>query len=111
MLKLFIVVRADLDPGLQMAQAVHAAVQWVIEDPDLSSVWHKKSNNVVVKHVADEAALLELAAKAEARGCVVEAFKEPDLADATTAVAFVGTGANALLRELPLARFKPALAA
>lgn len=103
MLKLFIVVRADLDPGLQLAQAVHAAVQWVIEDPDLSAVWHRKSNNVVVKHVASEAALLELAAKGEDRGCVVEAFKEPDLAGATTAVAFVGGGANALLRELPLA--------
>lgn len=110
MLKLFIVVRADLDPGLQMAQAIHAAIQWVIEDPDLSSIWHKKSNNVVVKHVPDEAALLELAAKAEDRRCVVEAFTEPDLAGATTAVAIVGSRANALLRELPLARFKLATA-
>jgi peptidyl-tRNA hydrolase len=111
MLKLFIIVRADLDPGLQLAQAVHAAIQWVIEDPDLSSIWHKKSNNVVVKHVADEAALLALAEKAYERGCVVEAFKEPDLDDATTAVAIVGGGANALLRDLPLARFDSARAA
>lgn len=111
MLKLFILVRADLEPGLQMAQAIHAAIQWVIEDPDLSSIWHKQSNNVVVKHVADEAALLELADKAEGRRCVVERFQEPDLAHAVTAVAVVGTGANALLRELPLARFKLAEAA
>jgi peptidyl-tRNA hydrolase len=110
MLKLFIVVRADLDPGLQMAQAVHAAVQWVIEGPDLSSIWHRKSNNVVVKHVPDEAALLALADKAEDRRCVVERFQEPDLANAVTAVAIVGTGANALLRELPLA-FQSARAA
>lgn len=111
MLKLFIVVRSDLDPGLQMAQAIHAAVQWVIEDPDISAIWHEKSNNVVVKHVPDEAALLDLIEQGAARGCVIEAFKEPDLAGATTAVAFVGGGANALLRELPLARFKLAEAA
>lgn len=111
MLKLFIIVRADLDPGLQIAQAVHAAVQWVVEDPDLSHVWHKKSNNVVVKHVKDEVALLDLANKAEARRCVVERFQEPDLANAVTAVAVVGAEANALLRELPLARFKLADAA
>lgn len=105
MLKLFIIVRADLDPGLQMAQAIHAAIQWVMED-ELAALWHKNSNNVVVKHVPDEAALLALAAEGERRGFVVEAFKEPDLADATTAVAIVGSGANAMLRELPLAQFK-----
>jgi len=110
MLKLFIVVRADLDTGLQLAQAVHAAVQWVIEDPDLSSIWHEKSNNVVVKHVSNEDSLLKLAAAGKTKGCAVEAFKEPDLNGATTAVAFVGVGANALLRELPLA-FQPARAA
>ncbi len=102
MQKLYIVVRADLPFGLQMAQAIHAAVQYVIED-ELSAHWYKNSNNVVVKHVSDEAALLELAAKGESRRLVVEAFQEPDLAGATTAVAFVGEGANALLRELPLA--------
>lgn len=103
MLKLFILVREDLPTGLQLAQAIHAAVQWVIEDPDISSLWHKSSNNVVVKHVPHEAALLALAAEGERRRLVVEAFKEPDLAGATTAVAIVGEGANALLRELPLA--------
>lgn len=102
MQKLFIVVREDLPIGLQMAQAIHAAVQWVLED-EFSTHWYKHSNNVVVKHVPDEAALLELVAKAETRRLVVEAFQEPDLAGATTAVAIVGTGANALLRELPLA--------
>lgn len=102
MQKLFIIVREDLPTGLQMAQAIHAAVQWVLGD-ELSAHWYKNSNNVVVKHVPNEAALLELAARAEARRCVVEAFQEPDLAGATTAVAIVGTGANALLRELPLA--------
>lgn len=111
MLKLFILVRADLPTGLQLAQAIHAAVQWVMEDPDMSSLWHKNSNNVVVKHVVDEAALLELAAEGERRGFVVEAFKEPDLADATTAVAIVGSGANAMLRELPLAFELPRAAA
>lgn len=110
MLKLFIVVRADLDPGLQMAQAIHAAIQWVIEDPDLSHIWHRQSNNVVVKHVSNEAALLELADKAEGKTCVVERFQEPDLAGAVTAVAIVGSGANALLRELPLAQFRLAKA-
>ncbi len=84
MQKLFILVRADLPTGLQIAQAIHAAVQWIMED-ELSALWHKNSNNVVVKHVPDEATLLELAAKGEARRCVVEAFKEPDLAGATTA--------------------------
>ncbi len=112
MQKLFIVVRADLPLGLQMAQAIHAAVQYVTEDPhELVKDWYETSNNVIVKHVADEA---ELTALVQDRNyCKVSAsvFGEPNLGGAWTAAAFMGEGANAYLRELPLAQFNLAEAA
>lgn len=110
MQKLFIVVRADLPLGLQMAQAIHAAVQYVLEDShELVRDWYTSSNNVIVKHVASEA---ELSALVHARGGIsAQVFSEPDLAGAWTAAAFMGEGANAYLRELPLAPVQLAAAA
>lgn len=109
MLKLFIVVRADLPIGLQMAQAIHAAVQYVREDPhELTSKWYETSNNVIVKHVPDEQALAKLV---HGYGWQAQVFSEPDLGGAWTAAAFMGEGANAYLRELPLAQLPQALAA
>lgn len=111
MLKLFIVVRADLDLGLQMAQAIHASIQFVFEHPEEAKAWYCTSNNVVVKQVPNEAALAELVQERNFKRTSCQVFGEPDLQGAWTAAAFMGEGANAYLRELPLAPVQLAQAA
>jgi homospermidine synthase len=46
--RLRIVTRADLAPGLQIAQAVHAALAWQAEHPGLGATWMATSNTVAV---------------------------------------------------------------
>ena len=101
--KLFVVVRNDLDPGLQLAQAVHAAVKYALFHEDARR-WHVESNNVAVLQVPDEAALKALTQKVLIKdpGCLVATFEEPDLDHQWTAAAF-GGGAKKLMGSLPLA--------
>lgn len=54
---MYVLVRSDLDPGLQLAQAVHAAVEYTLEHPDDV----RATPNVVVLSVPDEDTLLEWA--------------------------------------------------
>lgn len=67
--KLYVLVRNDLAPGLQMAQAVHAATAFVHLHPDL----YLATPNVVVLSVPDEESLI---AHATPDGVL---FREPDL--------------------------------
>lgn len=121
MQKLFIVVRADLDLGLQMAQVGHAVAQFIHYNPNEYRAWFygpdfkggepAGPNNIVVKHIANEAELLALVSKAASTSMGVASFQEPDLGGQTTAAAFGGPGAQQLLWKLPLARFPQAAAA
>jgi peptidyl-tRNA hydrolase len=101
--KLFVIVRNDLEPGLQVAQAVHAAVKYALSHEDARR-WHKESNNVAVLQVPDEGALKALTQRVLARNpcCLSAIFEEPDLEHQWTAAAF-GDGARKLLGSLPLA--------
>jgi len=101
--KLFVVVRNDLEPGLQLAQAVHAAVKYALSHEDARR-WHEESNNVAVLQVPDEAALKALTHQVLTRdpSCLAVVFEEPDLDHQWTAAAF-GGGAKKLLGSLPLA--------
>lgn len=107
--RLYIAVRADLPPGLQLAQAVHAAFHFHHDHPDLVGPWIVKSNYLVVVAVPDEDALLDLIKEAATRGIARTAVREPDLDDAATAVALEpGRAARRLCAQLPLAlRPKP----
>jgi hypothetical protein len=55
--KLYVLVRQDLSPGLQLAQAVHAAVEYTLAHPDEVA----KTPNVVVLSVRGEDELLDWA--------------------------------------------------
>jgi len=101
--KLFVVVRNDLEPGLQLAQAVHAAVKYALSHEDARR-WHEESNNVAVLQVPDEEALRALTQRVLIKdpGCLVATFEEPDLDHQWTAAAF-GNGAKKLMGSLPLA--------
>lgn len=101
-MKLFLIVRGDLKPGLRAAQLVHAMRAFTEEHPAVDREWFVRSNTVVLKEVPDEAALADLAYQAKAQGVPVSAFHEPDLDDQMTAIT-VGPAGRRLVRDLPLA--------
>lgn len=103
MKKLFIVIRNDLDHGMQLAQAVHAAMLFGYEHRDETAEWIKGANNVIVKRVADEAELKALLTKAGPLYMDISSFQEPDLGGQYTAAALGGHGTQSLLWHLPLA--------
>ncbi len=102
MQKLYIVVRRDLAPGAQCAQACHAMSAFADAFPDAHRQWHRDGQNLVVVTVADETELAQLETKARGLALEFAAFHEPDFADEMTAVALAGD-ARALVSSLPLA--------
>lgn len=90
---LYVVVRADLPVGLQMAQLGHAAYQFGRERPDLDV-----GENIYVLSVPNERELLQLV-QAAVGLCPMTIFHEPDIGNQLTAAAF-GGGASKLLRHL-----------
>lgn len=93
-------MRADLTPGAQIAQAVHAAAGYAIEHPALAA----STEIVVCLAVADQTQLLEHAGLVETREPArpFHLFHEPDLgAGELTALAIVDTGEQ--FSNLPLA--------
>ena len=97
-------MRADLDPGMQLAQSGHALLHLALRRTLQVRGWSSQSNNLVVLAAADETALAHLAGRLIAAGCAVELFREPDLDDELTAVAVLGTDtARRALANLPLA--------
>ncbi len=101
--RLFLVVRADIPPGLQASQLVHASCEFAFERPSEYAQWFKESKNVVLLQVPDEPTLIELWQRVKSFGLEASAgFREPDLSDELTAVAF-GDEAQRYLSSLPLA--------
>ena len=96
-MKLYVVVRADLPPGLQVAQACHALREFVHQYPEVDREWFSRSNNLVVLQVPSLAALEALVLRTEG---AVAPFYEPDLDGAMTAAAFAD---GRQLGSLPLA--------
>lgn len=95
MKRLYVVVRDDLSPGLQMAQACHAAFSY-------GSFGSEDVGDNLVALNASPARLRELEAQAVALGLSHESFREPDLGNELTALALTDR-ARALVSDLPLA--------
>ena len=91
--KLYAITRADLSPGMRVAQVGHALIAWVLAHG-------APPENLVVLQVPDLAALSALAERLD--GDVVR-FHEPDLDGALTAVA-AGPELWRALSSLPLLR-------
>lgn len=97
--KMYVLVRSDLLPGLQMAQAIHAA-SYLASSDNIALFQHP---TVVVLNVRDEKHLIEMAGR-HVRLPATPAqivFTEPDLGGAATAMACYSTGEE--FRGLPLA--------
>lgn len=105
--KVYVVVRADLPPGAQIAQACHALSAYAADFPEAHADWHRAGQNLVVLQAPDEEALSAILLGPALRDVVRSAwFREPDLAGQLTACAFSGDAERAL-SSLPLALRKP----
>jgi len=100
--RLYIVTRADLPAGAQLAQSCHALRAFVEHYPELDAAWHAAGGNLVCLSVPDERELDALHAAASRASLAVSGFWEEDLGDQLTALALEGS-AKRLLRSLPLA--------
>ena len=88
MLKLYVVVRQDLSPGSQIAQSLHAFREFVHFFPESELNWYKTSNTIVILGAKDEHELFGLGRGALQEGIKFASFREPDMGDQITAMAF-----------------------
>jgi|SRR6478735_3159206 len=103
MQRLYIVLRADLTPGLKIPQACHAQDAFYEEHPELYAEWRTKYKNLIVKEVPDEAALVALNSRLHNEKVAKAIYKEEDLDHSVTAIAFYGQKAKRFAGPLPLA--------
>jgi len=102
--KLYVVVRADLTPGQQMAQSIHAFREFCETFPETEARWYLRSNHICVLQVANADELLELKAEAGKRRIRCAWFLEPAYGHSITAVSFEPTDeVSKFLQYLPLA--------
>lgn len=103
-MKLYVVVREDLSPGAQMAQALHAFREFIEAHPKVERNWYKTSNTVVILGIENEKELIALKNMAITKNIAFSAFYEPDMDDALTAVTFEpGEKTSEFLSHLKLA--------
>lgn len=101
--KLYVVVRRDLEDGPQAVQSGHAAVNFVMEHPEIGARWFRESNTLAYLSVPDERSLLNLIRKAKDRGVRLTIFQEPDMDNQTTAIALEpGIDSSRICKNLPL---------
>lgn len=105
MQKLYIVLRADLAPGLMIPQACHAQDAFYEDYPELYAEWRAKYKNLIVKEVPNEEALYALLNKmpGDSTKLAVAHYNEEDLGHSMTAIAFYGPMAKRFAGPLPLA--------
>lgn len=71
----------------QAVQSAHAAIDFVIKYPELSLIWHNKSNYLVVLSVKSQECLNSIINQLEKTNLKFISFVEPDLNNEITAVA------------------------
>lgn len=99
-MKLYLVTRRDLSPGLRTAQLCHAVHEFLREHPIHAQRWYEESRTLVCLEVDDEQSLTELAGRCH--GIEASLWREPDLDDALTSIA-IGPRGSRLCRNLRLA--------
>lgn len=104
--RLYVVVRSDLPPGAQVAQALHAFRAFLEEHPGVERAWFLASNTLAVLTAPSEGALQAIVMDAVDNDFRVSQFREPDLGDSLTAIA-LEPAAKRLVRMLPLALSPP----
>lgn len=100
--KLRIIVDSTLTIGQQVAQSLHAAIEFSQEHPEKTREWHERSNSVIALRTDDlESFLSECRAKSIVHSC----FYEPDMGNRLTAIAIEPTQeSRRMTASLPLVR-------
>jgi peptidyl-tRNA hydrolase len=101
--KLYVVGRADLPPGLRVAQMFHAARQFAEDHPEEESSWFRESNTIVLLEVADLSEMEKLIDRAKSSNATITEFSEPDFIDVGTTAIAVGPNGRRIVSSLPLA--------
>lgn len=100
---MYVVVRQDLQQSYQAVQAAHAGIQFQHEHPEIAKEWHDKSKYLVHLSARDINHLEDLIYKANRNSIKHSIFREPDIDNEITAVAFEPSDASKkLLSNLPL---------
>jgi peptidyl-tRNA hydrolase len=86
--RLYVVVRQDIAPGLQIAQSCHSCLHFQLEYPHLTSAWMRTSDYICILGTDNEASLQKLIDKAKSLDIRHYVFIEPDLGNQATAVCF-----------------------
>lgn len=101
---MYVITRADLAPGYQAVQSLHALRQFVAEHPDIDKIWFEKSNYLGLLSVANEIELISLIEEASKKDIRFAIFREPDINDQITAIALEpGPKSKKLCSHLDLA--------
>ena len=74
-----------------LAQSIHAATEFAHKHPNLFNDWMTHSQYVVSLSVDDEQKLKGLLEKLEWFGANVVTFREPDMENQLTSIAYYGT--------------------
>lgn len=101
---MYVITRQDISAGYQGVQAIHAAMQFAFEHPDINREWFEKSNYVGFLSAANEYELNFLIEKAKENEIAFSVFREPDIGDQITAIALSpGIKSKKLCSKLELA--------
>ena len=102
--KLYVITRADLEPGYQAVQSMHALRQFTAEHPEIDKLWFEQSNYLGLLSVTDEKELADLVKQATFHDISFSIFREPDVDNQITAIALApGPKSKKLCSRLPLA--------
>jgi hypothetical protein len=101
--RLYVVVRDDLLPGLQISQSIHAKDEFTHAFPETEMAWRKTSNTIII--LSTNAFELEgIIRNADILGIKHSVFMEPDLYGQVTAVALEpGNLTVGIVSNFPLA--------
>lgn len=81
------ITRADLEPGYQAVQSMHALRQFTAEHPERDREWFDNSNYLGLLSVQDEIELNGIIEQAASQNIRFSVFREPDIDNQITAIA------------------------
>ena len=82
------IVRRDLSPKYQLAQTLHAGLQFSLDNFQQLQKWNKETQSVVCLSIENEDKLKALTSTLKGMDVMMSEFYEPDIDNQLTSVAF-----------------------